>query len=70
MTRYKQELRKRGWKLEIDFPWLPFETGNVVIESVSTKVEGDTIEVTTVLNVGIDTEILDRDFAVIASRFD
>ena len=70
MTRYKQELRKRGWKLEIDFSWLPYGLDNVVIEGVSTKVEGDTIEVTTVLNVGIDTEILDRDFAVIASRFE
>ena len=70
MTRYKRELRKRGWKLEIDYPWLPFEKGSVSIEGVSTKVEGNTIQVTTVLNVGIDTEILDRDFAVIASRFD
>lgn len=70
MTRYKKELRKRGWKLEIDYPWLPFEKGHVTIEGVSTRVVDDTIEVCTVLNVGVDTEILDRDFAVIASRFD
>lgn len=39
MTRYKKELKKRGFKLESDFPFLPYElkTGGT-LETIKTEI--------------------------------
>ena len=42
MNRVKREIRKRGIKLSMDYPWLPyyikgkscFETGNIFVDDV------------------------------------
>ena len=34
MTRFKKELRKRGVKLECDYPYLPFELVGTTLECV------------------------------------
>lgn len=34
MNRLKKELRKRGVKLENDYPWLPYDFGSQSLESV------------------------------------
>lgn len=35
MNRFKQELLRKGIKLECDYLWLPFETDGVFIRAVS-----------------------------------
>ena len=34
MTRFAKELRKRGYKLECDYPWLPYYQGSVTLDTV------------------------------------
>lgn len=60
MNRFKKEIRKRGIKLESDYPELPyyvkgkscFEPGYICIESVF--VNSETATVTEFYNVGVD----------------
>lgn len=35
MNRFKKELRKRGIKLECDYPYLPFEEKSIMIEGIT-----------------------------------
>ena len=35
MNRIKKEIRKKGFKLENDYPYLPFKENSVVIEGVT-----------------------------------
>ena len=41
MTRYKQYLRDKGFRLENDFPYLPFDN----LESIETFIYGGTIRI-------------------------
>lgn len=34
MNRFKKELRKKGIKLECDYPWLPYEGKYVTLDSI------------------------------------
>lgn len=40
MTRFKKEMKKKGWKFSEDYTWLPFETSNnIFIEDVDCNEE-------------------------------
>lgn len=39
MNRFKKEIRKKGFKLECDYPWLPFEEKTVFIEAITVDAE-------------------------------
>ena len=41
MNRFKKELRKAGWKLESDYPYLPYDG----VETVVAKAETATLSV-------------------------
>ena len=69
MTRYDKELRKRGYKLESDYPWLPFTQGDITIESVNTKIVDNSILIITCSNVGCDLKFLDRNLSVVDRYF-
>lgn len=69
MTRYNKELRKRGYKLEMDYLWLPYEVGNITIEAVNTKIVDNRIVIITCYNVGCGLEFLDRNFNVVDRDF-
>ena len=69
MTRYDKELRKRGYKLENDYPWLPYEVGIITIEAVNTKIVDNSILIITCSNVGCDLKFLDRNFSVVDRYF-
>ena len=43
MTRFAKELRKRGYKLECDYPWLPYDIGSSSIETVIVNSEDCTL---------------------------
>ena len=65
MNRFKKELRKKGVKLNKDYPWLPYylngsfmEPGFIVLDEV--LVNSQRAEVTEVLNVGIFTYGMQR----------
>ena len=45
MNRFKKELRKKGIKLESDYPWLPFELkSGGIIEGVKVLTEYGIVE--------------------------
>ena len=69
MTRYDKELRKSGYKLECDYPWLPFEQGDITIEAVNTKIVDNSILIITCSNVGCDLKFLDRNLSVVDRYF-
>ena len=58
MTRFKKYVRSKGQKLASDYPWLPFEKGNITIEDV--YVDCERAIVTTVYNVGVGFTKYDR----------
>ena len=58
MTKIKKYFKSKGEKLASDYPWLPFEKGNITIEDVFVDVERAVI--TTVYNVGIGITKYDR----------
>lgn len=58
MNRFKKYIRTKGVKLEKDFPWLPYESGSITIESVIVNSEACTVH--TVYNVGIGIQIFNR----------
>ena len=50
MNRFKKEIRKRGYKLESDYPWMPYdikgsfgEPGHIALDSVYVDSEMATI---------------------------
>lgn len=50
MNRFKKEIRKRGYKLESDYPYLPYdisgsflEPGHIVLDSVVVNSEEATV---------------------------
>ena len=65
MTRYKKELRKRGYMLEIDYPYMPYITGNSMIISIKTRIKFDKIVIFTITFNGYSIEFIDRKFNVI-----
>ena len=69
MTRYKKELRKRGFKLEIDYPWMPYKDRSVLIEAINTKIIDNRIVIITCSNVGCDLTFLDRNFSIVDRYF-
>lgn len=69
MTRYNKELRKRGFKLEMDYPWMPYKERSVLIEAINTKIIDNHIVIITVCNVGCGLEFLDRNFNVVDRDF-
>ena len=72
MTRYKKELRKHGYTLECDYPWLPFHESGMVLEGVTVRFDNDYKEF--VLKKwfvgGIWTTFIDANYNVQTSYFD
>lgn len=69
MTRYKKELRKRGYKLEMDYPWLPYDCGSFTLEAVNTKIRNSYIVIIRDYNVGTSLEFIDRNYNVMDQDF-
>lgn len=52
MNRFKKELKKRGVKLENDYPYMPFDFGNTALEAVIVDAEKCTLsQLTSSMNV-------------------
>lgn len=43
MNRFKKELRKKGVKLECDYPWMPFELIGHTLEAIIVNTEMCTV---------------------------
>lgn len=54
MNRFKKELRKKGIKLECDYPYLPFEEGGLTIDTVRVNTETATVSI---FSVSIDFQM-------------
>ena len=69
MTKLKREMRKRGFKFEEDFMWLPYEMGSVTLEGVSMRVVGNLIYYTRYYTSIVCTQILDKNYQVVDERY-
>ena len=66
MNRFKKEIRRKGIKLEADYPWLPyfikgssiFERGYIFVDGVTVKMETATIY--RYLNIGVEVITMKR----------
>ncbi len=66
MNRFKKEIRRKGIKLEADYPWLPyfikgksvFERGYIFVDGVTVKTETATIY--RYLNIGVEVITMKR----------
>ena len=45
MNRFKKEVRKQGFKLENDYPWLPYDEGSMTVDSVVADAENCTLTI-------------------------
>ena len=59
MNRFKTELRKKGIKLDCDYPWMPYEVDGVAIQMVN--VDSEKATYTVVANVGTFPMKVQRD---------
>jgi hypothetical protein len=57
MNRFKKELQKRGYLLENDYPWLPFN------ETQAIKVDSESATYSVVKTSVVVTFQFDRDFS-------
>lgn len=39
MNRFKKEIRKRGYEIENDFPYMPYQVGLHIIEAIKVNAE-------------------------------
>lgn len=60
MTRWKKQIRTKGFKLETDFPMIPFECGSQSILGVYTNLLSDGIQVLTEYNSLVTEALIDR----------
>ena len=65
MNRFKKELKRKGVRLEGDYPFLPYEVGdNIYMEGVS--VDAETATFTEYLNVIVTRFRMDRHGEIMA----
>lgn len=65
MNRYKKELRKRGFQLETDYPYMPYDSGSMTLEGVRAYISNANIMMTRYFSSIIETIKLDRNFEVV-----
>lgn len=60
MTRWKKEIRRKGFKLENDYPMIPFDLGSQSVLGVYVNILIDGIQVLTEYNSLVTEAIIDR----------
>lgn len=73
MTRFKQELRRHGWKLETDIPFFPYheQPESPALESIRAYITNDGfVGISKVYVVGTWHAKFDRNFNIIENDFD
>ena len=60
MTKYKKVIRKHGFKLENDFPMIPYDCGSQSILGVYTNILIDGLQILTEYNSLVTEAIIDR----------
>ena len=65
MNRYKKELQKHGYKIENDYPYLPYDMGSMTLEGVRAYIDNASIIVVRCFTSIIEKAKLDRNFNVV-----
>ena len=71
MTRYKEELRKRGYRLETDYPFFPYnlDPKRPTLELVRPRIRNGRVELVEAYVVGISITVFDNNLNVIDYDF-
>ena len=60
MTKWKKEIRRHGFKLESDFPMIPYDCGSQNILGVYVNILNDGLQILTEYNSLVAEAIIDR----------
>ena len=60
MTRWKKEIRSKGFKLENDYPMIPYDLGSQSILGIYTNIIIDGLQILTEYNSLVCEAIIDR----------
>ena len=60
MTRWKKQIRKKGFKLEHDYPMIPYDCGSQSILGIYVNILIDGIQVLTEYNSLVTEAVIDR----------
>ena len=60
MNRWKKEVRKHGFKLEHDFPMIPYDCGSQSILGVYVNIVSDGLQILTEYNSLVSEAVISR----------
>lgn len=60
MTKWKKEIKRHGFKLENDFPMIPYELGSQSILGVYVNIITDGLQILTEYNSLVAEAVIDR----------
>ena len=60
MTKWKKEIKKHGFKLEHDYPMIPFDCGSQSILGVYVNILADGLQILTEYNSLVSEAVIDR----------
>lgn len=60
MTKWKKEIKKHGFKLEHDYPMIPFDCGSQSILGVYVNILTDGLQILTEYNSLVSEAVIDR----------
>lgn len=60
MTKWKKEIKRHGFKLENDFPMIPYDCGSQSILGIYVNILNDGLQILTEYNSLVTEAIIDR----------
>lgn len=60
MTKWKKEIRRHGFKLENDYPMIPFDLGSQSVLGVYVNILHDGLQILTEYNSLVSEAVIDR----------
>lgn len=60
MNKWKKEIRKHGFKLENDFPMIPYDLGSQSILGIYVSILSDGLQILTEYNSLVTEAVIDR----------
>ena len=60
MTKWKKEIKKHGFKLENDYPMIPFNLGSQSVLGVYVNILHDGLQILTEYNSLVSEAVIDR----------
>ena len=60
MTKWKKEIKRHGFKLQNDYPMIPFDLGSQIVLGVYVNILHDGLQILTEYNSLVSEAVIDR----------